>query len=51
MPSSDISKCEGQSCPVKESCWRYVCPADPLRQSYIEFEYKDGKCEGYWEIK
>lgn len=46
---TDITKCEGTNCPVKESCYRYTAKADIFRQSYFtEPPIKDGKCEMYW---
>lgn len=44
---TDISKCSGEGCPLKETCWRYQAEAGD-RQSWIEPPYKDGKCEIYW---
>lgn len=34
MLYSEVSKCTGRDCPVKEKCWRYVKP--PIRfQSWL----------------
>ena len=47
---SDITKCNNKSCPSKETCWRWLAPANKKWQSYSLFEWDDG-CEFYWEIK
>ncbi len=49
---SDISKCSGTNCPLKNSCYRYTASSNSHWQSYLtEVPYKDGKCELYWNIK
>jgi hypothetical protein len=54
---SDISKCKNETCPLKESCWRYTAPASSFWQSYGHFQYEiteDGKevtCVYYWNNK
>lgn len=46
---SDITKCKGTDCPVKEQCYRYTAKANELWQSYfVEPPIKDGKCEMFW---
>lgn len=51
---SDITKCKGDSCPVKEHCYRFTAQADEYMQSYFCSEpgkhHKDGKftCDSYW---
>lgn len=46
---SDITKCKGTDCPVKENCYRYTAKANELWQSYfVEPPIKDGKCEMFW---
>ncbi len=32
---SDITKCSGQDCPIKEKCFRFVAEPEPLYQSYF----------------
>ena len=45
---SDITKCEGQRCPVKEQCKRYTAK-ESFKQSYfMESPIKDNKCEMFW---
>lgn len=53
---TDICKCEGIDCPIKETCRRYTAKANPQWQSYIVQceligDYKNGKCLEYWEWK
>lgn len=48
----DIAKCPGLSdngdpCPQRESCWRWVAPADRRWQSWAAFSW-DGGCTAYW---
>jgi len=46
---SDITKCKGTNCQVKEHCYRYTAKANKLWQSYfVEPPIKDGKCEMFW---
>ena len=37
---SDITKCTNDKCPLKDGCYRWTAPADPLRQSYQHLEYR-----------
>ncbi len=48
----DISMCNGygNTCPLKETCYRYMAIPNSFRQSYASFEYtekimEDGKVE------
>jgi hypothetical protein len=47
----DIAKYCNESCPSKDSCYRYTVEPSPLWQSYSDFEYnkETGKCNFYWE--
>ena len=49
---TDIAKCAGLSangdpCPQRESCWRWVAPANASYQSYAAFAW-DEDCAAYW---
>jgi hypothetical protein len=45
---SDITKCSGLNCPLKDNCKRYNA-IDGMWQSYFtEVPYKDGKCDMFW---
>lgn len=41
---TDISKCAGIDCPIRETCYRFTAPADPYRQSWMVVRYVD-PCE------
>ena len=50
---TDIAKCAGLCtnrlpCPKRESCLRWVLPADCLSQSWAPFAYDTAKGEGGW---
>ena len=51
---SDICKCSGNNCPVKESCHRYMTESNELWQSYFAKppgEYNEENvfhCDMYW---
>ena len=51
---ADISMCNAEECPKKDTCYRYNAPANPYWQSYIMWE-KDKdftrECEYYWEME
>jgi hypothetical protein len=46
----DISKCSGEGCPMKETCYRFTAIADKLWQSYFMNApiKEDNTCEYYW---
>ena len=48
---TDISKCSGENCPMKESCYRFTAEAGQMQSYFIEPPIKDGKCEYYWEYE
>jgi hypothetical protein len=52
---SDISKCTGATmgviCPQRKSCWRFLAPESPWRQSWIGAPFVDSGCREYWEAK
>jgi hypothetical protein len=48
----DITMCEGQGCPLKESCYRFTATASSMRQAYfIDSPYNKGQkaCKYYWD--
>ena len=48
---SDIAKCEGTNCPIKETCYRFKAIPNEYYQSYfMEIPFKDGKCDYYDKI-
>ena len=46
----DISKCSGEGCPMKETCYRFTAIADKLWQSYFMNApiKEDNTCDYYW---
>ena len=46
----DIAKCSNDSCPSKDTCYRFTSTPSPFRQSYQDFKYHPGtgKCDHYW---
>lgn len=49
---TDITKCKGEQCSIKDTCYRYTAPSESRYQSYAAFDelYKDknsGPCEYY----
>jgi hypothetical protein len=46
---ADITKCKGEGCPIKESCYRFTAQASLVWQSYLLTPPFDGKtCDMYW---
>lgn len=50
---SDITKCNGQMCKKKWTCYRFLAPANPLQQYWIESPFQSGaeKCDLFWAIE
>jgi len=46
----DISMCSSNTCPLKESCYRFTATPSPFRQSYGGFKYDEvtKECKHYW---
>lgn len=45
---TDIAKCRGDECPMKESCYRFTAPSSEYQSYFVNPPIKDGKCEMYW---
>jgi hypothetical protein len=46
---TDICKCKGTDCPLKETCYRFTAKSDDVYQSYfVDPPIKDGKCDMFW---
>ena len=45
---SDITKCMGQGCPIKDTCKRYTAKESIWQSYFWESPIKDGKCDMYW---
>jgi hypothetical protein len=50
---ADITKCEDNLCPSKETCYRYTATASKHYQSYGKFnrEEDEDNCDMYWDNK
>lgn len=42
---TDITKCTGEGCERRDTCYRYTAPADPERQSFAHLDPKN--CEDF----
>lgn len=54
MFGNDITMCEGKDCPLKNTCYRYLCKPDKYWQSYfmdVPYDAKKKTCDSYWEYK
>lgn len=50
---SDLTKCEGKKCPIKDKCYRYTSKSGEYQQSWFTkepFKIKKGvfKCDMFW---
>ena len=50
---ADISMCYNDTCPLRETCYRFTAKPNPWRQTYADFtwsEDNEGKitCGDYW---
>ena len=47
----DITKCEGNKCQFKESCYRYKAEADQYQSYFVDIPLQeDGTCEYFMEV-
>lgn len=48
---ADISMCDNNKCPLKETCYRFKAIPNPYWQAYANFEPgKNGKCNHHLSI-
>jgi hypothetical protein len=45
---SDLTKCKGQNCPIKQKCKRYTSKESVWQSYFVESPIKDNKCDMYW---
>lgn len=45
---SDISKCRGTNCPMKESCYRYTATDGMMQSYFLHVPLKNNECDMYW---
>jgi len=50
---ADISKCKGNGCELKNTCYRFTATANEFRQSFFmeEPNTTPTECEHYWGNK
>jgi hypothetical protein len=45
----DISMCQNQLCPLRETCYRFTATPDTPYQCYAVFKPdENGECDYYW---
>lgn len=50
---TDIAKCNGENCLLKEKCWRFTSPVNMTKQLWFIPPYDEEKewCEYFWDNK
>jgi len=46
---TDITKCWGHGCDLKESCYRFTASEGMCQSYFMNSPIKDGKCEYQWD--
>ena len=49
---ADISMCEGQGCPLKDTCYRHTAPPTLHWQAYFcepPYNKEEKNCTSYWD--
>jgi hypothetical protein len=46
---TDITKCKGDGCHVKGTCYRFTAPKGMWQSYFMNPPIKDGECEMYWD--
>lgn len=47
----DITKCNGEKCKRKETCYRFTAPAGKYQYYFVETPLKKGGgCDEYWIV-
>lgn len=46
----DIAMCNGDDCPIKEQCWRYMAPASHFQSYFAAPPCDEDGCEYFWNI-
>ena len=47
---TDISKCTGEGCSLKETCYRFTAKTGMYQSFFFGVPIKNGQCEYYWDI-
>ena len=45
---ADITKCKGDGCHMKGTCYRFRAMAGMRQSFFVQSPIKDGECEMYW---
>jgi len=45
---TDITKCTGDGCELKETCYRFTAPMGTYQSMFVDVPLKDGECDYYW---
>ena len=45
---TDITKCWGHGCALKETCYRFTASEGMYQSYFMNSPIKNGKCEYYW---
>jgi len=48
---TDITKCTGEGCALKQTCYRYTAPMGTYQSMFVEVPNRNGKCDYYWQDK
>jgi len=46
---TDITKCTGEGCALKQTCYRFIAPMGSYQSMFVEVPIRNSKCEYYWE--
>lgn len=47
----DISMCKNDTCPLKNTCYRFIATPNEYVQQYDDFKYDEKSgCDYYWKI-
>lgn len=46
----DIAMCNGEDCPVKENCWRYLAPPDHFQSYFAHPPATEEGCDYFWDV-
>jgi len=46
---TDITKCTGEGCELKETCYRFTAPTGMYQSMFVEVPIEDNNCNYYWK--
>jgi hypothetical protein len=46
---TDITKCTGEGCELKETCYRFTAPTWSYQFFFVTVPFSDGECDYYLE--